>query len=131
MKIRMLAVASTMVLVSHALAQDAAAPLNGTWYGEIQMPGGLIAEVQMRVEGPAGGTWTVSPRGGKAATPNPCLGRPLPLAITEADGAFKLHIQAAQEVKGCSDGRATLKRTDERHLEGNFADGRSLKLARR
>lgn len=91
----------------------------------------MVAEVQMRVEGAAGGTWTVSPLGGRLAKPNPCFGRPLPLAITEAEGAFKLHIQAAQAVKGCSDGRATLKRTDERHLEGSFADGRPLKLARR
>lgn len=130
MKIRMLTVATAMVLVSQVFAQDGA-PLSGSWYGEIQLPGGLTAEVQMRVQGPAGGTWTVTPRADRPGMPNPCLRRPLPLAITEAEGAIKLHIQAAREVKGCNDGRATLKRIDERHLEGNFADGRPLKLARR
>ncbi len=120
-----------LLLLSMAGAAGAQEPatLNGTWLGETTLPSGATAEVQMKVEG-GGGTWTIAPLGRKDHA-NPCHGRAVPIAISEADGVIRVHIQAAQSLKGCQDGRVTMKRSDDRHLEGTFGDGRALKLQRR
>lgn len=128
MKAGKLAFALLWSMAGAAGAQEPAS-LNGTWYGAINLPGGAPAEVQMRVEG-AGGTWTVSIKSARVDHTNPCLGRPLPMALTETGGVIRIHIQASQALKGCQDGRATVNRSGDR-LEGTFADGRPLKLQRR
>jgi hypothetical protein len=53
------------------------------------------------------------------------------MVLARAEGSITIHIQASKAVQGCNDGRATVKRIDDRHLEGAFPDGRPLKLQRR
>ncbi len=128
MKTIKLALALLLSMAGTAGAQEPAT-LNGTWLGETTLPGGATAEVQMKVEG-GGGTWSIALLG-RTDHANPCLGRPVPIAVSEAGGVIRIHIQASQSLKGCQDGRVTLKRSDDRHLEGTFGDGRALKLQRR
>ncbi len=129
MKTGKLVLALLFSIAGVAGAQELAS-LNGMWHGETMLPGGAPAQVQMRVEG-GGGTWTVSLQGGRVDHTNRCLGRPLPIALTETDGLIRIHIQASRVMKDCQDGRVAVRRTDDRHLEGTFADGRPLKLQRR
>lgn len=129
MKIRMFALAACLCGAAPLLAQDTTA-LAGSWQGEVQMPGGMIVEVMMRVEA-AAVTWTASPRT-RPRMPSPCLSRPLPTTLSEvAPGAFSIEIQASKVVPGCKDSQARVHLVDGRLLEGKFGDGRPLKLERR
>ncbi len=129
MNIRSFVIVASLCAAAPLLAQDTAA-LAGNWQGHTAMVGGLRVEVVMRLEG-AKGTWTATPLMG-LREPNPCLSRPLPVELTDlAAQGYRIEIQASKAVKGCRDGQATVKLVDGRVLEGQFADGRPLKLERR
>lgn len=129
MNIRVLPLVACLCGALPTPAQDFTA-LAGNWQGHAALPGGLRVEVMVRVEG-AQGTWTAMPLMG-LREPNPCLARPLPMALTDlAAEGFRIEIQASKAIPGCRDGLATVKLVDGRVLEGKFADGRPLKLERR
>ena len=61
---------------------------------------------------------------------NPCTGRAYPIAVQVASATeLKFEISRAKTLAGCKDGTATLRRVDDKTLEGEFDDFK-LRLVR-
>ncbi|MBY0420311.1 MAG: hypothetical protein K2W88_19845, partial [Pararheinheimera sp.] len=74
-----------------------------------------------------GGTWDML----TSVRNNPCAGRAAPIAIQRMTAdELVFEIKRSQALPGCKDGLATLKRSDDKTLEGEFDAGRKLKLVR-
>ena len=112
---------------AHASAQGT---LDGEWTATFATAGSdaRAAAVVLR---DGAGTWTTR------AHPNrdkhdACVGRALPLTLVPGPSeTVALHVHAGQAVAGCRDRRARLTIVDQRTLEGEFDDGRVLRLTRR
>lgn len=75
------------------------------------------------------GTWTDSP--GCRAASDACSGRPLPLTLVgSGSSTVTLSIQASKADRRCADRKARLTVVDFDTLEGEFDDGRVLRLER-
>jgi hypothetical protein len=104
-------------------------PYNGTWIAKFQDKRGGAQEAELVVKDD-GGTWKIwgTPRDTKR---NPCIGRDLPITVGLASAAgLAFRIEGSKALTGCPDGRVTLKRVDDKTLEGQFGDGRTLTLVR-
>lgn len=107
----------------------AQSPLDGSWRVTFSTEGSDGREGAVDIKGGTG-TWTTFGRGDRDRK-DVCVGRPFPVAITgDPESGLNLRVEAAASVAGCRDRKATLKRVDDRTLEGSFDNGRPLKLVR-
>lgn len=104
--------------------------LDGRWRVTFSTEGAQDREAAVELQG-ATGTWTTYARSDKDKK-DACVGRPLPLTLTEnaAAGKLDLKLDASSAVAGCRDRKATLQRIDEKTLEGTFDNGRAIRLVR-
>lgn len=108
-----------------ALAQQDSNPYNGTWKAEYTTRSGA-ARVGKVVIADRTGTWDMAVQRGS----NPCAGRAYPIAVTVAsESSLSFEISRAKTLTGCKDGSATLRRVDDKTLEGEFDDFK-LRLVR-
>ncbi len=114
-----------LFLAASAVAQEPN-PYNGTWRAEFENKKGGDMEGTVVIKD-QGGTWDA----GNMGRNNPCRGRPAPLTIQRATAdELVIEINRSKVLTGCQDGLATLKRVDEKTLEGEFGEGRKIKLIR-
>lgn len=119
----------TLTTCLAAVSGWAQAPLDGSWRVTFATEGSDGREGSVEIKGTAG-TWTTFSRGDRDKK-DVCVSRPFPIVLTgDADAALNLRVDAASTVQGCRDRKATLKRVDEKTLEGTFDNGRPLKLVR-
>ena len=110
--------------VASAHAQEVN-PYNGTWKAEYTGRAGGSREGKVVIQDKVG-TWDMAVQ----RSSNPCLGRAYPIAVTAATASeLSFQIQRAKTLAGCKDGSATLKRIDDKTLEGEFDDVK-LRLVR-
>lgn len=116
---------TTLFLASAATAQETN-PYNGTWRAEIEGLKGAALEGTVIIKD-QGGTWDMLIR----VRNNPCIGRAVPISIQRASAdELVFEISRSKALPGCKDGLATLKRVDDKTLQGEFEEGRKLRLVR-
>ncbi len=122
---------SGALLGSIALAQGPN-PYNGKWVAKYKGEGGVATEAEVVVTDDSG-TWKSwdTPQFLHSPKRNPCLGRDLPIAVQRAStGELAFRIEASKALAGCPNRSVTLKRVDDKTLQGRFDDGRALTLTR-
>mgnify|MGYP006193241767 FL=1 len=106
----------------------AQSPLDGSWRVTFATEGSEGREALVELKGGTG-TWTTYPRGDRDRR-DACVGRPFPIAMA-GDATTGLSLQLdAKAIPGCRDRKATLKVVDDKTLEGNFDNGRALRLVK-
>jgi len=111
-----------------AIAQ-AEPELNGKWRATFATEGSDGREAEVIIDG-AGGTWMTYARGNKDKR-DACVGRALPIVIADSGSStVSLRIEASKALEGCKDRKARLTRVDAKTLEGEFDNGRVIKLVR-
>ena len=114
-------------LAALALAAQAQEPnpYNGTWKAEYTTRSGASREGKVVISDRTG-TWDMAVQ----RSNNPCTGRAYPIAVIVANASeLSFEISRAKTLVGCKDGTATLKRVDDKTLEGEFDDFK-LRLVR-
>jgi hypothetical protein len=109
-----------------AVAQGAN-PYDGSWRAHLETDKGEMREGDVTISG-QGGSWDFlhQVRG------NPCAGRAYPLTVQSATGEeLAVTIERAKTLAGCKDGTAKFKRVSDTVLEGEFENGRKIKLVRK
>ena len=113
-----------LTLATAALSQEMK-PYDGSWKAEYTAKNGTSREGKVTIANGAG-TWDMAVQ----ARNNPCLGRAYPITVTVATAnELTFQINRAATLPGCKDGTASLKRVDEKTLEGEF-DSTKLRLVR-
>ena len=114
------------LLCAAAVAAQEPNPYNGTWRAEYASQQGAAREGTVVIKD-QGGTWDMA----GTSRGNPCIGRAVPISIQRATAdELVFEISRSKALTGCKDGVATLKRTDEKTLQGEFDEGRKIKLVR-
>jgi hypothetical protein len=122
---RTLAIA-TMSLAGISVAQESSR-YSGTWLAEFETLRGAKTEATLVVSD-QGGTWNSLP----VARNDPCVGRPFPIAIQRATAEeLVFEVPRSKTIAGCKDSVFTLKRSDDTTLQGEFDEGRKVKLVRK
>jgi len=109
-----------------SVSQDAG-PYDGSWRAQFETEKGEMREGDITIKG-QGGTWDFlhQVRG------NPCAGRAYPLTVQSATAEeLVVAIERAKTLAGCKDGTARFKRVSDTVLEGEFGNGRKIKLTRK
>lgn len=120
-----MAVAAWTLSPLAAHAQDAN-PHNGTWRAAFESNSGAAREGTVVIKD-QGGTWDMLMQ----ARNNPCVGRAYPVAVQKATAdELVFEIQRSKALAGCKDGSATLRRAADGSLEGEFDEGRKIRLTR-
>jgi hypothetical protein len=115
-----------LICTSPVLAQGVT-PYEGSWRGQFETDKGETREGDVTIKG-QGGSWDFlhQVRG------NPCAGRAYPLTVQSATAEeLVVAIERAKTLAGCKDGTARFKRVSETVLEGEFDNGRKIKLTRK
>jgi hypothetical protein len=110
-----------------AFSQGVANPYDGDWRAQFETDKGETREGDVTIKG-QGGSWDFlhQVRG------NPCAGRPYPLTVQTATAEeLVVAIERAKTLAGCKDGTAKFKRVSDTVLEGEFDNGRKIKLTRK
>jgi hypothetical protein len=98
---------------------------DGTWKAEFVGRAGATRDGKVVIQGTTG-SWDMAVR----VRNDPCQGRAYPITVTSAtDSELVFRIERAATLAGCKDGKASLRRVDERTLEGQF-DGFKLRMLR-
>lgn len=117
-----LALVASVVLTSFAQQNN---PYNGNWLAKFTTSNGRPVEAEVIVKD-AAGTWTRTDR-----NRNPCAGLNMPIAVARATASeFEFSINGSKMLTGCSDVTVTLKRIDDKTLEGQNSNGRKITLVR-
>jgi len=101
-------------------------PYNGTWRVEFASQKDVVREGEVVIKDEAG-SWQVL----RHKKGNPCAGREAPVSIqlaTEVGLVFA--VNASKVITGCKDQVVTLKRVDDRTLQGTMDDGREITMVR-
>ena len=107
----------------------AQANLDGRWRVTFSNEGSDYREAELVLKG-EGGNWMTYGRANKDKK-DPCIGRQLPVTTTVSSTTeVNLQINASKALEGCKDRTATLRQIDQNTLEGEFENGRPLKLIR-
>lgn len=117
----------TLLLWTTAALSQGANPYEGSWRAQFETDKGEMREGDVTIKG-QGGTWDFlhQVRG------NPCAGREYPLTVQSATAEeLVVAIERAKTLAGCKDGTARLKRVSDTVLEGEFDNGRKIKLTRK
>lgn len=102
---------------------------DGKWSATYLADNGSTREAELVVSG-SGGSWTLFVRGTQAKN-NPCLGREHSITVqSSSPSEMKFTVDASKTLSGCKDSSVTVKSIDAKTLEGQFGDGRALKLVR-
>ena len=119
------------LISTFALAQGTSV-YDGTWSATFPDKAGGEREAALELQGTSG-TWLLYPRGGKGKDrKDPCQGRPFAVTVQSSSPTkMKLSIDEADTILGCGDRNVTLTPIDEKNLQGQFGDGRVLKLVRK
>jgi hypothetical protein len=122
--------ARTITLASLFLAASVVAQephsYNGTWHAEFENKKGGDMEGTVVIKD-QGGTWDI----GKKVRNKPCTGLASPITIQRATvDELVFEVNNSKVLMGCKDVLATLKRVDEKTLQGEFAEGRKITLIR-
>jgi hypothetical protein len=125
MKVAQVFFYASLFSAATALAQQSN-PFNGTWGVEFDSKKGAAREGTVVIND-QGGTWEVL----NHKKNNACAGRAAPIAIQRAtDEELVFEISMSKALTGCKDKIATLKRADDKTLQGELDDGRQFKLVR-
>lgn len=115
-----------LLCTATALAQGTN-PYDGSWRAQFETDKGEVREGDVTIKG-QGGSWDFlhQVRG------NPCAGRAYPLKVQSATAEeLVVAIERAKTLAGCKDGMAKFKRVSDTVLEGEFDNGRKIKLTRK
>ena len=103
--------------------------LNGTWSATFATQS-EDRQATVTVNGLAG-TWITHPRDSKDRH-DVCIGREFPLVLSDSGSStVSIRIQASKAMPGCKDRQARLTLVDMETMEGEFSNGRALRLVRR
>lgn len=128
MKLIQRVVMGLMLAVSFVLASLAQEnnPYDGNWLAKFNGERGTPEDAKLVVKASAG-TWTNS----KRISSNPCLGRTTPVVVSRASSSeFEFAVNGSKVLTGCPDFIVSVKRVDDRTLEGQYSDGRKISLVR-
>lgn len=128
MKLIQCATVGLMLSVSFVLAPLAQQnnPYEGSWLARFNGDSGTPEDAELVVKAGAG-TWTNSRR----IRSNPCTGRTTPVAVSRATGnEFEFAVNGSRALAGCPDFIVSVKRVDDKTLEGQYSDGRKISLVR-
>jgi hypothetical protein len=104
---------SLMGFVAVALSQDAV-NYSGKWRARDTPPSGKTYEAYVVIEDKAG-TWQAM----AASRNDPCVGRPVPIAIlTATPDELAFRIKHAEAIPGCVDSTVRVKRVDDKTMNG-------------
>lgn len=121
-----LASVMTMALAGAAHAQTG---LDGRWAVTFATEGSDGREAELVLKGGTG-HWTTRARANKDKK-DPCVGRELPVTLSAPSAStIGLRIDASQALAACKDRKASLRQVDDKTLEGEFDNGRPLRLVR-
>lgn len=121
--------ALTVLLSCIGVPLHAQPDLTGKWKATFSTEGGDGREADVVVEG-TGGTWTTYARGNKDKR-DVCVGRALPITLSDGGSStVSLVVEGSKAVDGCRDRKARLTVVDAKTLEGEFSNGRAIKLTR-
>lgn len=101
-------------------------PYNGTWV--ISFDGKTTADLEGKVVVADGaGTWKVVAQSKK----NPCVGREAPITVqlASADGLV-IEVNRSKVLAGCKDFTFRFKKVDDKTLESQLTDGRTMTLTK-
>ncbi|WP_326539839.1 hypothetical protein [Pseudorhodoferax sp.] len=122
---RHLVLACMLAAASAALAQ--ANPYEGKWTAKYTTANGNLAQAEVVVQG-MGGSW--DRLGGKARSDRCTFGAaPIEVASATAD-ELMFKVLRSQALQGCTDMQLTLRRVDDKTLQGAFGNGIAVELTR-
>lgn len=101
-------------------------PYNGTWV--VSFDGKSTVDLEGKVVvADGGGAWKVVARSKK----NPCVGRDAPITVQLASAEeFVIEVNRSKVLSGCKDFTYRFKRVDDKTLEGQLTDGRTMTLTK-
>jgi hypothetical protein len=103
--------------------------LEGSWSANFSAPNGTQREAAVLIKGDEG-NWKLATA--RVNREDPCVGRPIPFVISKADDVFRFAMSPSKGLAGCGeDYTLSMRKVDEKTLEGNFRDGRKFVLTRR
>ena len=101
-------------------------PYNGSWLATLNNDRGVPEQYEVVVT-ELTGTW----RATQLRAKNPCRGLTMPVAVTSATATdFEFSINGSKVLSGCSDLTVSVKRTNDKMMEGQVNDGRKITLVR-
>ncbi|MBU1361018.1 MAG: hypothetical protein KKC85_02790 [Gammaproteobacteria bacterium] len=104
------------------------ASYEGTWTAKFETKRGTGRGGVVVIQG-SGGTWDME--GGGRQT-DPCTGRQAPILVQSATAdELVFEVKRSTALAGCPDSTLTMKRVDEKTLQGAMRDGRSFTLTRK
>ena len=120
----LLAIAILAATTAHAEPE-----LNGKWKATFATESDDGREADVVIDG-LSGNWTTLARPGKDKK-SPCVGRSMPITLADSgSSAVSLSIEETKAVPGCKDRKAKLTIVNEKTLEGEFSNGRAIKMVR-
>lgn len=118
-------VAAGITCAGLALAQEAN-PYNGKWRVDVETRNGFKYQAALLVNDKAGTYQAVAHLRNDA-----CAGREAPIAVKQATSdVLEFAVLKSQALAGCKDWTVTLKRKDDKTLEGRFPDGSQATVVR-
>lgn len=120
-----------MLLLCALLARSAHAEpgVNGRWKAIYSTEASESVEADVAIDGDAG-TWVVRSRSG-AGKGDGCVGTSRPISISDSGSStLSLVIRGSIAMEGCRDRKARVTVVGPETLEGEFDDGRIIKLVR-
>lgn len=119
MKRVLMLVLAALAIATSATAQDANKAYDGKWLVKIALDN-YRGEADVVIEGNAG-TYKRRVAGRRD---DPCVGREVPIEITAATAeGLEYMVYGSKALKGCPDGKVTLKRLPDGTLDGQASNG--------
>ena len=115
-----------LLLLSPIALAEAPNPYIGTWSAEFVTPKGKTRKgtVILKQED---GTWDMKHK----SYQNPCAGKPFPIVIKNATAdELIFEVVRSRVLRGCTDHTATLKRINDKKLQGETRSGLEITLVR-
>lgn len=122
-------VAMFAALAATTLALRAEPELNGTWHATFVGASSESRSARVVIDG-LGGSWTPCARSAKSDR-HACVGRPQPISLSDSGAStVTLRIEGSKPLAAGPSRHARLTMVDMLTLEGEFDDGRVLRLVR-
>ena len=103
--------------------------LDGKWTANFSAQNGTPREAAVAIKGDEG-TWKLA--SARVNREDPCNGNAIPFVVSKAEDAYQFAMSPSKGLAGCgSDYTLTMKKVDDKTLEGNFRDGRKFVVTRR
>jgi hypothetical protein len=102
--------------------------LEGVWTANFNALNGTQREAKVAIKG-GEGTWKLATA--RTNREDPCIGSPIPFTVSKEEDVIRFAMSPSRNLAGCgADYTLTVKKVDERTLEGSFRDGRKFVLTR-